>query len=62
VGFDMPDVSNATPASGRGMIDLRKMEQFIAVAEEGHFHRAAHRLGMSQPPLTVAIRQRFMAL
>ncbi|WP_414897842.1 LysR substrate-binding domain-containing protein [Rhodovulum sp. YEN HP10] len=39
------------------MIDLRKMEQFVTLAEERHFHRAANRLGMSQPPLTVAIRK-----
>ena len=38
-------------------MNLRQLRYFVTLADTQNFHRAAERLNMSQPPLTVAIRK-----
>ncbi len=39
------------------MINLQKLQYFCAMVEEGGIHKAARRLGLSQPPLSMALKE-----
>ena len=38
-------------------MDLRKLQIFVTVATEGNFSRAAEKLHMAQPPVSIAVRK-----
>lgn len=39
------------------MMDLRKLQIFVAVVTEGNFSRAAEHLHMAQPPVSIAVQK-----
>lgn len=49
--------SGAGDAPADPMLDLRRIRQFVTLGETLNFRRAADRLHMTQPPLTVAIQK-----
>ena len=45
------------PPGSRSLMELRQLQQALTLAETLNFSRAAERLGMTQPPLSIAIQK-----